>query len=397
MKGNPYSLEPRYDANGNLLNDERNRYTWDADIHLLSVSTRSAGVSPAPESTTHFRYDALHRRVARWDHEGTLTRFVHDGWNVIEERTTNPKSKIQNLKSHTWGHDISGKPQGAGGIGGLLKTRSSTSNLPSTAQSACFHYDSNGNVVLLTDSEGNESARYAYDAFGKTMLASGPMAQENKYRFSTKPVEETSGLCYYGYRYYAPALGRWLCRDPKNHLGHSSLWLTHTYKEQNTEPRTLWQVTFVKSVIGANTLNHLRDYTAVVNDVVNGQDIVGLGSEWYRHGRCCNTSGEPEWVLVAEGEGAGEWEQLESGECVGSWFNDFDCEGMTCGGGFYEVGLLTGTCATPGCDSWPFSDGRWEPDGGDSGAASPEGRGSGDGNFPPGYDYHPRSPGACCD
>jgi RHS repeat-associated protein len=220
MKGTPYSLEPLYDANGNLVNDERNRYTWDADIHLLSVSTRSAGDSPAPESTTHFRYDALHRRVARLDHEGTLTRFVHDGWNVIEERTTNPKSKIQNLKSHTWGHDISGKPQGAGGIGGLLSTWNTENGTRSN-----FHYDSNGNVVLLTDTEGNESARYAYDAFGKTMLATGPMAEGNKYRFSTKPVEEPSGLCYYGYRYYSPELGRWLSKDPINERGGINLFV----------------------------------------------------------------------------------------------------------------------------------------------------------------------------
>lgn len=68
----PTALAPRYDENGNLLNDERNTYTWDADIHLLSVSTQSgsavsaeAGQRPAPHSATHFRYDALHRRVAR--------------------------------------------------------------------------------------------------------------------------------------------------------------------------------------------------------------------------------------------------------------------------------------------------------------------------------------------
>jgi RHS repeat-associated protein len=218
-------LEPRYDANGNLLNDDRNTYTWDADIHLLAVETGiSSGAENGKPNTnklrTKFAYDALHRRVARLEmrpktgtpkteHEQTLTHFIHDGWNVLEERSTHLNSQITHLKSHTWGHDVSGKPQGAGGIGGLLSSRNTE-----TGTRANFHYDSNGNIVLLTDSEGNESARYAYDAFGKTMLATGPMAQENKYRFSTKPAEETSGLCYYGYRYYSPELGRWLSKDP---------------------------------------------------------------------------------------------------------------------------------------------------------------------------------------
>jgi RHS repeat-associated protein len=218
-------LEPRYDANGNLLNDDRNTYTWDADIHLLAVETGiSSGAENGKPNTnklrTKFAYDALHRRVARLEmrpktgtpkteHEQTLTHFIHDGWNVLEERSTNLNSQSTHLKSHTWGHDISGKPQGAGGIGGLLSSRNTENGTRAT-----FHYDSNGNIVLLTDSEGNESARYAYDAFGKTLLATGPMAQENKYRFSTKPVEETSGLCYYGYRYYSPELGRWPSRDP---------------------------------------------------------------------------------------------------------------------------------------------------------------------------------------
>lgn len=33
-------------------------------------------------------------------------------------------------------------------------------------------------------------------------------------QFSTKPYDEKTGLSYYGYRFYVPALGRWLTRDP---------------------------------------------------------------------------------------------------------------------------------------------------------------------------------------
>jgi RHS repeat-associated protein len=87
------------------------------------------------------------------------------------------------------------------------------------------HYDGNGNVVLLTDGSGAASARYAYDAFGKLKSSSGPAAEANRYRFSTKPQERAAGLSYYGYRYYAPALGRWLSRDPLEEEGGVNLYV----------------------------------------------------------------------------------------------------------------------------------------------------------------------------
>ncbi len=133
---------------------------------------------------------------------------------------------------HVWGEDLSGSLQGAGGIGGLLSTRftptqdspSPISDLPSSARGAFMHYDSNGNIILLTGAQANESARYAYDAFGKALTATGPAAKANRYRFSTKPAEEESGLVYYGYRYYDPVTGRWPSRDPIEEMGGVNLY-----------------------------------------------------------------------------------------------------------------------------------------------------------------------------
>ncbi len=214
---------PRYDKNGNLLTDTRNTYTWDADIHLLSVTTKAeknqdSGIKNQ-ESTTRFAYDALHRRVARLEPDGTLTQFIHDGWNVLEERSSNHKSQIINHNSFIWGSDISGTAQGAGGIAGLLK---STENREPRTENF-FGYDSNGNVVLLTATDGRETARYSYDAFGKTLTATGEAATTNKYRFSTKPIEASSGLAFYGFRYYSPDLGRWTARDPFRERGGINL------------------------------------------------------------------------------------------------------------------------------------------------------------------------------
>jgi RHS repeat-associated protein len=86
---------------------------------------------------------------------------------------------------------------------------------PANASSEDWYaYDSNGNVTLLTDAEAKPTAHYEYDAFGKTIAATGPAAETNTYRFSTKPIEDSSGLAFYGYRYYSPELGRWPSKDP---------------------------------------------------------------------------------------------------------------------------------------------------------------------------------------
>jgi RHS repeat-associated protein len=66
----------------------------------------------------------------------------------------------------------------------------------------------------MTDSSGNVVARYLYDPFGNLLAKSGPMADVNRYRFSSKEVHSNSGLYYYGYRFYDPNLQRWLNEDP---------------------------------------------------------------------------------------------------------------------------------------------------------------------------------------
>ena len=97
--------------------------------------------------------------------------------------------------------------QGAGGVGGLLYLkRNGTIYVP--------HCDAYGNVMRYTDTAGNIVAEYTYDTFGKTIAQSGAMSEVFRHRFSTKYYDSETGLYYYGYRFYSPALMRWLNRDP---------------------------------------------------------------------------------------------------------------------------------------------------------------------------------------
>jgi RHS repeat-associated protein len=50
------------------------------------------------------------------------------------------------------------------------------------------------------------------------------MASDFSHRFSTKYHDAETGLYYYGYRFYAPGLHRWLNRDPIGEKGGFNLY-----------------------------------------------------------------------------------------------------------------------------------------------------------------------------
>ncbi len=117
---------------------------------------------------------------------------------------------------YTRGNDLSRTLQGAGGIGGLLaRSRASAVN----PRHAYYHADANGNITAMVNTNGIVMARYSYDPYGHLLTMSGPLANANTYRFSSKEFHANSGLYYFGYRYYAPSLQRWLNSDPLGDIG----------------------------------------------------------------------------------------------------------------------------------------------------------------------------------
>jgi len=213
-----------YDADGNLTNDGRWTYTWDAENRLINL-TSLANAPAGSKLKLDFAYDAQGRRIQKIvsTNNGSIyvpqytNRFVYDGWNLIA--ILNPQSSI--LASFTWGNDLSGSSQGAGGEGGLLEVSyhgASTTN--------CFAaYDGNGNVaVLVNTADGTTLAIYEYGPFGEVIRSTGPMAKANPFRFSTKYQDDESDLLYYGYRYYKPSTGTWPNRDPFLETAFAQLW-----------------------------------------------------------------------------------------------------------------------------------------------------------------------------
>ncbi len=214
-------------------------------------------------------------------------------------------------------------------------------NLGAVIDNSTFKYDVNANGAITSSDLALNKSMYGDSLFPD-------------FAFTGHYYHARSGLYLTLYRVYNPAIGRWISRDP---IGE-----TH----------------------------ELNLYEYVRNNPLNRVDQFGL---WPRtilnYGSCCNNSSRAEWASVV---GVG-WKMLLPGQCVGLIIDGTDCEGMTCGGGFYYVsGLTIGTCSTPGCDLPPFTNRRWTPSDKDPGALSPSQRGMLYGDTPPGYTYGPRPP-----
>ena len=216
-----------HDADGNLSQDGRWTYTWDAENRLLSVVSRT-DTSTNSWLKLDFGYDFQGRRISKtvstWNVTSNLwspvssLRFVYDGWNLLAILN----SDLSLLSSFTWGLDLSGSMQGAGGVGGLLMV-SEISNSQITNHFAA--YDGNGNVAALVKAtDGMVSAQYEYGPFGELLRKTGPMARMNPFRWSTQYSDDESDLVMYPTRPYNPSAGRWLSQDPIGERGGFNLF-----------------------------------------------------------------------------------------------------------------------------------------------------------------------------
>jgi RHS repeat-associated protein len=209
-----------YDADGNLTSDGRWTNIWDGENRLINI-TSLATTPTASQYSLALTYDYMGRRIQKivstnngsaWVVSYT-NRFVYDGWNVVA--ILDGANNL--LTTFTWGLDLSGSPQGAGGVGGLI---SMTVHSGPNAGTYFYCYDGNGNVVALVNAaNGSLAQTYEYDPFGQITRSSGYLGNLNPFLFSTKYYDWETGLYYYGYRYYNPSTGRWPNRDPIRELG----------------------------------------------------------------------------------------------------------------------------------------------------------------------------------
>lgn len=179
----------KYDSNGNLKEkqsqDKTLAFTYDGLDRLIEVKDG--------DDVTKYTYDAEHRRISKILN-GQATHFVYDGQNEIGAVEDGKITQLRILGA-TYGAEI--------GAAVALELDG--------AVYVPIH-DPCGNIVSLVDEQGKCVDTYRYTAFGET---SGERTNiDNPWRYSSKRFDPETGFIYFGRRYYAPDIGRWITPDP---------------------------------------------------------------------------------------------------------------------------------------------------------------------------------------
>ena len=275
-----------YDADGNMTDDGKFLYSYDAENRLRSTIARPATNGALRVLNT---YDHRNRRIRKivqrlhstsapppappsgtyeWLTLETHT-FVWDGNNIVLEKVEFADGTSRTFENF-WGLDKSGTEQGAGGVGGLLAV-----SVDGIFYIPC--YDHNGNIVFYISETGATAAQYTYDPYGNIIESSGPLADVFSFGFSTKYHDRETGMVGYKRRSLRPDLGRWLNRDPIEEQGGENLYAfcgnspTSSYDSMGLERITLRYDTDYGNVID-RTLNFATTYGLTPSQIA--QDIV---------------------------------------------------------------------------------------------------------------------------
>jgi RHS repeat-associated protein len=211
-----------HNDNGDMTYDGAHQYKWDAFGRLREV-WNGAGTS----KVASYYSDADHRRVRKRFVSGTDLDFLYDGWRTIEIRKTATQlpyfqSLFGNYLDELIEADING--------GTLDGTCTGTGDGAYFAtQNALF------SVYAMTRGQNSIHTAYSYDPYGgltRIMDGNDGDITVNFNGNDTRTINATSvfffcytgqmfdnesGLYYYKRRYYHPALGRFISRDPEGY------------------------------------------------------------------------------------------------------------------------------------------------------------------------------------
>ncbi len=184
----------KYDEDGNPYSHGKARYTYDAFDRLISMEDHSTKL--------HFAYDSCHRRLSK-----TVYRFENGVWEHVETRFF-----LYDDQNEIGSVDAAGNIQELRILGRTPQAEIGSA-IAIELQGKIFApiHDLYGNVSMLLSLADKNHEHYCYTAFGEER---NPSPTINPWRFSSKRIDDETGLVYFGRRYYLPTYGRWLTPDP---------------------------------------------------------------------------------------------------------------------------------------------------------------------------------------
>jgi RHS repeat-associated protein len=114
-----------------------------------------------------------------------------------------------------------------------------------TGTRSFYHRNALGSVMEITDMNQAVVVSYRYDPYGKVTITRGGTPQSsdplgNHWTFTGRFLDEEAGLLYYRARYYDPATGRLMQRDPLGYPEGPSLFAYAASSPTNACGRDWW-------------------------------------------------------------------------------------------------------------------------------------------------------------
>ena len=232
----PDEVAKWFDSNGNLQKlqagaSQTDPLAWDGSNNLQSVTLVSRDPDVTQNDRELYQYSGS-RRVRRQTR--TLANGSSGLWNVADVRYL-PGLELRRCWQETAGEAPPAEPTeelhvitGQAGRAGIrvLHWEAGKPDAIDNNQVRWSVDDNTGSLMLELDAGGGIISREEYYPFGGTAVWAARSEVEASYktvRYSGKERDGT-GLYYYGHRYYAPWLCRWVSADPAGEVDGLNLF-----------------------------------------------------------------------------------------------------------------------------------------------------------------------------
>ncbi len=190
-----------YDNEGNTIGETQLStgdvwtYSYDNRNRLITAVEKSSGGATLAQAT--YTYDALNRRIG-FDDNGTQTWVVFDGSGTDANTYADFNGSGTLLTRYVAGPAID-----------ELFARTS-----SGGTTAWYLTDRLGSVRDIVNTSGTVIDHIVYDSYGN-VTSEANSTNGDRFKFTGREYDATTGVYDYRARYYGPSTGRFLSQDPR--------------------------------------------------------------------------------------------------------------------------------------------------------------------------------------